>query len=213
MGFISSIGKSIGNAVSGAMKSLASNALSSVTSGLKSLTDGFVDMGKEALKGAVKNILPKPLQALAGMFGLDKLIDKGIDALGDGVKNLAGQALDAGSQYIQNAINNPSPVTLENGLTTTLPAFAERAPVQQSVPAPSASAPSPTSVPNTSDKINAPGTIASTLGEQGAIKDADWQLMKKQEEMQNYNRTITMLTNMLQMDHEAKKAIASNFRA
>jgi hypothetical protein len=41
----------------------------------------------------------------------------------------------------------------------------------------------------------------------------DQQLLKYQEDMQKYQRTLTMLTQMLQMQHEGKKSVVQNFRA
>jgi hypothetical protein len=40
----------------------------------------------------------------------------------------------------------------------------------------------------------------------------DKAMMKYQEDMQAYNRMVTMLTNMIQMQHESLKAVIQNFR-
>ena len=47
----------------------------------------------------------------------------------------------------------------------------------------------------------------------GELKPEDQAMLDKQEAAQKYNRMITLLTSILQMQHEAQKAIIQNFRA
>lgn len=45
------------------------------------------------------------------------------------------------------------------------------------------------------------------------LNDKDKAMLGAQQAMQDYNRMITLLTSLLQMQHEAQKAIIQNFRA
>jgi hypothetical protein len=42
---------------------------------------------------------------------------------------------------------------------------------------------------------------------------SDQDMLKYQEDMQRYNRMLTMITQLQQMDHEGKKAVIQNLRA
>ena len=45
------------------------------------------------------------------------------------------------------------------------------------------------------------------------VEDKDQKMLDAQQKAQDYNRMITLLTSLLQMQHEAQKAIIQNFRA
>ncbi|MCL2626223.1 MAG: hypothetical protein FWD46_05355 [Cystobacterineae bacterium] len=53
-----------------------------------------------------------------------------------------------------------------------------------------------------------PGSNAS----EDEKKAYDQALIKYQEEMQTYNRILTAVSNMLQVEHDTKKAIIQNYR-
>ena len=211
MGFLGGVLKSVAkfaipiaaNFVGGPLAGMATKLLQGVA-------DKFIGQGKSLVDGLLDKIpfgLGSPLKSLADKLigGLQKKVDGGIESLihkiatsivsrltGDGVK-VAPPALgskeraDVSSSAGASIINDISNGT---GGASGLPS---------------------TGGSSGGSLLDEIGSFPKKPSMPSDPKD-DRAMMKYQEEMQAYNRMITMLTNVLQMRHESNKAIVSNLR-
>ncbi|MCL2314528.1 MAG: hypothetical protein FWC28_04665 [Proteobacteria bacterium] len=254
MGLFSGIKK----AVSGAVKTVAKTVIGSVTSGLKSITDGFINQGAGLLKGLAGKALsrlPAPARALSNLLGLNKLAGKGIDSLANQLKSAKNEGIDAFMAKIQQLVSQPSQRTTSDGVSVTPPSLEDRlkeildllkqvsggtASTSSSSASSTSSTASSSGAASTSGAASASGTAATsgaadpnslssllsgvkapdlnatmaTMNDpKKSQQEKDMAMMQYQEQMQAYNRMISMITNMMQMQHDTQKAIIQNFRA
>jgi hypothetical protein len=174
---------------------------------LQGVADKFIGQGKSLVDGLLDKIpfgLGSPLKSLADKLigGLQSKVDGGIESLVHKIATSIVKRLTG------------------DGVSVTPPALGSKERAETSTSA-GASVINDIKSGATGYPATGNSSSGSLLDEIGSFpkkptmpsdpKD-DRAMMKYQEEMQAYNRMITMLTNVLQMRHESNKAIVSNLR-
>lgn len=154
------------------------------------------------------------------------LNDRHLEARGNSVLRAAAlrrAQQTHGNRAVQRAIHfTATTLTLPN--EEVVPAVSQESqepPVQRDIPQPTVG--KPTAVQRDTGKSSGQPTGAGSGS--GAVPQvppqpkppgpnaSDQQLLEYQQQIEKYNRLMTMITNLMQMQHERKKSIVNNFRA
>ncbi len=217
-----SVMKSVSNAVVGGLKDIGKSVLQSVGGPAISLLKNIAGSGFDQLAGVAKGLVGKlplvgPLLSplvdkLAG--GLkDKLLNGGESFLKDLISKYTGVKLETGSTVSPASIGTPERATAAAAATTaaTSAAAAATTAASSSSASPYAQFAGNSNLSSITADLTAKAKAAGVDVSDPAIKN-QLGMQALQQQMQQQNELMQMMSNIQQAMHDTKKGIIQNFR-
>jgi hypothetical protein len=193
---------------------IAANFLAGPAAGIATkLLQGIADSFLKGAKGAVNGLVDGLLNQIP--FGLGSPLKTIAHKLIGGLFDKLEGGIDGGiAKLVRNLVNSVVKRLTGDGVSVAPPSLGskERSSGTSMLGQIFDGVKSAFSGGGGSDSILNELSLPAKPGNPGA-NATDEQLLKYQEAMQRYNRMLTMITQLLQMQHEGKKSVIQNMRA
>lgn len=210
-----SVVKSIGNAVVGGLKDIGKTVLQSVGGPAIDLLKKTVGSGFDGILGAAKGLVSQiplvgpmlsPLVDKLGGGLKDKLLNGGESFLKDLISKYTGVKLETGSTVSPASIGTPERATAAAAATTAATTAAS-----SSSGSPYAQFAGNSNLSSITADLTAKAKAAGVDVSDPAIKN-QLGMQALQQQMQQQNELMQMMSNIQQAMHDTKKGIIQNFR-